>query len=147
MKMVRNPNAWSCVPACFAMLLDIDINTMLDRIGHDGSEHVFKGPRPWKSFHLAECYRIALYYGYSCTQFPLHAKSSPDGSQVYSIPKWNDWMQDMMSESEGILLGRGKHANHAIAWDGELSYDPATGLISKSLPFNAIEYIRFDLIF
>ena len=147
MKLLKTPNQWSCLPVAFAMALDIDIKDILKEIGHEGNKVVFKGPAPWRSFHLAECYRVALRHSYACTRLPLTAISSPDRSQKFRIPNYHVWITEMLATSKGVLLGKGRFQNHAVAWDGTNIYDPAGGIYGlHSSYFKPMEYIRFDLI-
>jgi hypothetical protein len=65
MKLIRQPNRWSCLPTAFAIALDVSYDSIIKAIGHDGSKKIWPGlpePRCRRSFHIREmidvCYDL-----------------------------------------------------------------------------------------
>lgn len=57
MKLIIQPNHWTCLPTSVAMLLDKKLETVLDYIGHDGSEIAWPSkpePQCRRAFHIQE---------------------------------------------------------------------------------------------
>ncbi len=128
--MIIQPNDWSCLLASAAMALDTDCNTLIEMIGHDGSEIVFPTlPEPSRrlSFHLQEIIDCANELGFSMTPIEVLPYSTPDGKMEFPVEfpiSAEQRFQNHMTEHKGILTGRGKRLYHAMYWDGQDIHDP-----------------------
>lgn len=153
MKLIRNPSFWSCLPASVAMVLDIDIKELIRLIGHDGGEIIFPdlpSPGKYRGFHLSEVIPIALSMSFAVTPIDARPCSTPDGEhdfEVHFTDSPEKRIQFQMFCNPGILTGKMRKWNHAVAWDGYQIYDP----IGKVYPFNKIimeieTFYRFDKI-
>src|SRR5688572_18522714 len=74
MNLQVKPNPWSCSITAFAMAIDRPVQELVDLIGHDGSEVVFKGyPEPTnrRGFHFQECIEACLHLGFAVTPIEL----------------------------------------------------------------------------
>lgn len=124
MLYVSSPNRWSCLPASFAMILDITFETMIRHIGHDGSEIVHPDlPEPLcrRTFHIDECTLVAVMLGHSITTLHFMPQLTTDGTHMIDIPMDTDYLLRF----RGVLTGRGRDVGHAVAWDGTYVYDPS----------------------
>lgn len=138
MKIIRQPNRWSCMIAAFAMVLDCSIEFLLKLIEHDGSEIVrpdLKDPMRRRGFHIQEFAYALHQLGYSITEFDALPASAINDKQPVLI-----WPEDealkrlagIMEGNKGVLTGYTfQQRPHAVAWNGHEGYDPATGLISS----------------
>ena len=130
---VRTPNAWSCLAASFATVLDLSVEKIVDLVGHDGSEILWPDlnePKKRQSFHIQEMIDVAAQYGYSVTPFEAIPRSRVKGQSSV----WNVEMKDgnayrinrYLEHGRGVLTGVNLNGKpHAVAWDGELIHDPA----------------------
>ena len=138
MKMRRQPNSWSCVLASAAMVLDTDCKSLIEMIGHDGSEIVLPSlPEPAKrrGFHLQEIIDCAIRLSYTVTPIETLPYSTPDGKAEFPVDfqiSRESRLTNYMNNSKGIITGLARKFRHAVAWNGSKIYDPH-GLI---YPFN-----------
>lgn len=152
MKLIRNPNAWSCLLASMAMVLDKSIKELIEKIGHDGSEIVFPElPEPGRrrGFHIQEFIRVILESGYSVMPIEALPCSTPDGEHEYSIDFLNfeDRFRDLMATVPGIITGSASKWNHAVAWSGWRIYDPLGEIYNYEKCTLQIDvFYRFDRI-
>lgn len=126
MRLIESPNRWSCLPCSFAMALEISLNEMLTRIGHDGSEIIWPQlaePQRRRTFHIQECFSAAFSLNKTVMEFQFSPTLTPDGEHVLDVPQKVD-IYKLMSVSTGVLLGRGRCLGHAVAWNGKSVYDP-----------------------
>lgn len=124
--MATSPNRWSCLPTAFAMICKVPVKIFISKLGHDGSEILWPDlgePRRRKSFHLQECLKVSaeVYYRFFC-QFDMNPVATADGKRTYTLDH-TDFVNQMMEEYDGILLGSGQSNLHAVAWMGDLVYD------------------------
>jgi hypothetical protein len=149
-KLLRQSNRWSCLPTAFAMAAGLSFETLIERIGHDGSEIIWPDlpePQRRRAFHIQECINaVALDWG--VTPFELIGRISPNGVLISEInfqyPKLDTWT--------GVALGLGMVSGnrHAVAFcNGEI-FDP-NGLrydfeIKSGSRFKPELIYRFDLI-
>ena len=131
MKHQQTPNRWSCLPTSFAIVLDIPVSEMIERIGHDGSQLAFptlREPECRRGFHIQECIDVALSLGVSVTPieaFPRHAPAVDVNPILIDFPGGNeDRFRRTIGTSKGVLTGRGLHTQHAVAYDHNLIFDP-----------------------
>lgn len=62
-KLLIQPNRWSCLPTAIAMVLDISIDEVIRIVGHDGSRiqwHNQSEPSNRRSFHVQEMVKLCL---------------------------------------------------------------------------------------
>ena len=130
MNLITQPNLWSCSIAAAAMILDINIQTLIGIIGHDGSEIVFpklQEPGNRRGFHIQEIIDCAIELGYFVTPIEILPYSTPDGKNEFPInfSEGNSHrLLKYVSKTKGILTGLGNKWYHAMAWDGKNIYDP-----------------------
>lgn len=119
----RQPNAWSCTPTAFAMALDISVQEMFERVGHDGSElrHGFR-----RSFHIQECIAVCFDMGYTVTPLEFQPACTPDGGVTSWQYDQTDFVVEMLKRNRGVLTGLGAHSQklHTAAWEPFMVHDP-----------------------
>ncbi len=140
MKICKNPNSWSCLPAAFATVLQVPIEAVLAVVGHNGSEITHAGlPTPMnrRGFHPQEMIKMCLEDHIAVTRVELYPNAVP--SQTFSIvePKQFDtggwkWFNKHLFNSMGVIDCRtAVGTGHAMAYVGAGSHavvaDPATG--------------------
>lgn len=129
MKLIQQPNDWSCVACSFAMTFNVSLDVIVKIIGHDGSEFVFENVR--RGFAPMEM----IYVGSKLGKFvmPLHTDEEliyEQYTKVIKLPKPKEWWQEMLIGNKAVLfLDKGKSYLHAVAYNPEdgLIYDP-TGI-------------------
>lgn len=118
------------------MALYTPVEKLIALLGHDGSEIVwpqFDEPLCRRGFHIQELIFIA-WRNYSRTVTPFEALpllQSGDGEplEITTLPDPKDRMRELMPHNSGVLTGLTPNGRpHAVAWDGELVYDP-NGLV------------------
>lgn len=132
MKLIRQPNAWSCTVAALAMVTDSTIEEIIDYIGHDGSETLNSLPEPScrKGFHQQELLDVALLMGHSMTVIEAEPVQLNSLEHEYEINKWGMFpstearFQFYLNMSPGLIVGKARKCWHTVAWDGDLVYDP-----------------------
>lgn len=139
MQLKRQPNAWSCVLASAAMVFDTDYKTLIEMIGHDGSEVVLPSlPEPAKrrGFHMQEIIDCAIKLSHAVVPIEVLPYSTPDGKAEFPINfkirtdnnlfNWDNRSRLLhyMTNGEGIITGLARKFRHAVAWDGHKIYDP-----------------------
>jgi len=129
MKLIKQSGG-SCLITSTAMVLNTDIKSLADMIGHDGSAVVLPllpEPACRRGYHLQEIIDCALKLGYTVTPIEAAPYSTPDGKSEYPIDfqiNNQERIFNYMHNSIGILTGLGKQWRHAMAWDGKHIYDP-----------------------
>lgn len=118
LKMMIQPNDWSCLPACAAMLLDMTPAQVIEEIGHDGSEMWFPDeaqPFDRRGFHLQEILDVFVHRN----QFLVVVECYPEIDERL-LPMDLERFHNYLSRFPGILLS----SSHAVAWDGEICWNP-----------------------
>lgn len=129
MKLIKQSGG-SCLIASAAMVLNVDIKTLFEVIGHDGSAVVLPllpEPARRRGYHFQEIIDCALKLDYAVTPIEALPYSTPDGKSEYPIDFQIDNKERLfnyMRNSRGILAGLGRQWRHAMAWDGKHIYDP-----------------------
>ncbi len=130
MKLLTQPNCWSCLPTSFAMALDITLAEVLAGVGHDGSAIAWPqldDPERRRAFHIQEMIFLAHRLGYSVTPFEVLPNLLPGcrgGLGLNTVIIEYDF-ESVIRGSSGILTGEGKWGyRHAVAWSGKEVYDP-----------------------
>jgi hypothetical protein len=94
-KLLRQPDDFTCVPTAFAMALDLSLEAML------------LAPKP---YHPGSLIPMAVAAGWTVTPLVL----------PYCNPA--NWVFDRRGVIIGQR--QGQDGKHAVAWDGRLVYDP-----------------------
>lgn len=84
MKLQRKPQRWLCAATAFAMALDMPVDEVLARVGHDGSEIVYPDlPEPMcrRGVHRQELIDIVMAQGYAVTPIELIPHFAPTYGQ------------------------------------------------------------------
>jgi hypothetical protein len=99
---------------------------------------------------MQELIEVALNHGYAVTPIELLPVQTATGDDEYDveIKKYgtpDDRIQYHLAVSKGILIGQLSKYWHAVAWDGEMVFDPR----GRIYPFddckiNLATYWRFD---
>ncbi len=131
LKYQRQPNRWSCLPTAFAMCLNMDVEDIINQIGHDGSEVIM----PWKpeplkrrGFHPQELYKIC----YSCNMAVIPFEIEPvlfDGETCNAIGSDANFINQLLKSNIGVICGVHNITPHAVAWDSKMILDPKNELI------------------
>jgi hypothetical protein len=131
MLIVEQPNKWSCVPAAFATATQIPIETLLKKLGHDGSEIIFpdlEEPLCRRAFQVQELSVVLWSLGFAVGHYDIEPLAILDEHHIYTITYVDSEIvfQKMLSESIGVGCGRiqGTEKTHAFAWNGKSAYDP-----------------------
>ena len=104
MRLLRKPERWMCLPASFAMALDVPLEDIFKEIGHDGSNVAWPHlPEPVcrRGFHPQELVHVCLNRGYAATLVELCPvlRTLPEGPETrHPLP--GQWQLDSL------------HANH-----------------------------------
>ena len=128
MKLLKQPNRWSCLPTAFAMLLDITVEEVVVALGHDGSELIYPGhsePYCRRSFHIQEMIDVCLLRNIGIVQIERAPVSEALGA-TYNVPVPKARMEFYLSKFPGVLIGVGSISGkpHAVAWNGSKIFDP-----------------------
>ncbi|MEE9548725.1 MAG: hypothetical protein V3V68_05155 [Nitrosomonadaceae bacterium] len=133
MKLIKQPNSWSCMAAAAAMAFDCEIIDITERVGHKGNEVVHHGLKPpacFKGFHIQEITDVGWVLGYSMTCIDAQPVQTPDGKLEYDITKWGLFdnceqrFEHYIDFNSGILIGKARKYWHAVAFDKGTIYDP-----------------------
>lgn len=134
--MIKQPNAWSCLPAAFAMAIDLPFEQVIAEIGHDGSEIIWPeatDPFNRRSFHIQELIYVAFNNWHSVTSFEAYPISVRPGTAVpYKLEGFEKRLFELMSKERGVVTGR-LHTGirHAMYWEFDRVYDPSKLNIDK----------------
>ena len=125
-----------CVAASFAMVMGVDMNDLLDRLGHNGLDTVVEDVSPpacYRSFHPQEFIDLLIQDGYAATMIELdpHLRHGPKTVNHAFFLGHNRFFQALL-RGDGVIFGALKQADvgyqigHAVAWDAtrSLIYDP-----------------------
>lgn len=144
MKMIPNPNNWSCVLAAFAMAMEVTTEELVKGIGHDGSQVAFPGlgtPNRLRGFHTQELIVEAIRHGFSATpleRVPVIASPMPDIRGPIPIPSTerDGLFGRLVFNERGVLTGvNDRRIGHAVAFDRGQVFDPA-GPTGRIYPFS-----------
>lgn len=150
MLIVEQPNIWSCLPAAFATATGIPLETLLEKIGHDGSEIMFpdlKDPLRRRAFHTQELVRVLFDLGWIVATFEFESLAIIDEQHIYTVkyPNKEILIKKILFNSFGVICAivksTGKH--HAVAWDGKQCYDP-TGFIYPLSKYDPLIFLRVE---
>lgn len=109
-----------------AMLLSLELDTIIDLLGHDGSCPV-EMPEPYDhvGFRMEEMQYIAYKCGYCLVPYCDAWTYYPDYNKlkVSKIPDPN-YMKEVMAANVGLIVGEINENPHCVAWDKHLIHDP-----------------------
>lgn len=140
MKLVRQINNWTCLPAAVATSLftfyDDPLQEVFNALGHDGSELVRVDADPFarRGFHPQEMIQLAWNHGWAVTQIDMIPSATP--SPEHSIVTWStvaginceQRFGDHLKSSFGWIDCRTRRGTgHALAYDYATIGDPSTG--------------------
>lgn len=137
------PNAWSCLPTCAAMIAGVEPRHVIEYIGHDGSQIVWEelsDPHRRRGFHLQEIIdfflnqlMIPVLIEANPVILPYDAQTGePMVDEDYAVKASTMPEERLMShinDHHSILLGvhnDNPHSQHAVVWDYEsaICHDP-----------------------
>lgn len=132
-------NTWSCMPAAFSMALNIPLEVMFEKLGHDGSEFVYKDKSQHRGFHRQECIDVAWSMGFACThidRYPAMTYSfaandifpvifgKTEQCNLARLLRYIKECKLAVIEGLGINSAKQTTMGHACAWDGQHIFDP-----------------------
>ena len=137
---LKNPNDWSCLPAAFAIALDIPFSEVIDCVGHDGSEisdASLPDPLCRKGFHMQEMIKMCLRYNIAATPIELQPAARVEhpriktSKKLFNTGEWV-WFNYNLFTSCGVIECKTMSGvGHAMAYEGCVThasiYDPAIG--------------------
>ena len=127
MKLIRQPNAYSCTLASAAMVFDTTTKNLIRIIGHDGSAIIFPNlPEPIrrKGFHFQEIVDAAEVLGFALIPIEAEPVQTPNGVDEYALNFPESRFYNHIFGNPGLISGMVRKYWHCIAWDGEKVYDP-----------------------
>jgi hypothetical protein len=131
MRLQTKPERWMCLPASFAMALDIPLADVLHDVGHDGSQIVWPQlPEPMcrRGFHPQELIDVCLARGYAATRIELAPAMTTvtGGPELHLFPDERAWTRfiQAIQNSLGVIEGVGFRSGHAVAYDHGHIFDP-----------------------
>ncbi len=132
MRLLRKPERWMCLPASFAMALDVPLEAIFKEIGHDGSNIAWPYlPEPVcrRGFHPQELVHVCLNRGYAATLVELCPvlRALPEGPEsAIHYPANGNWTRftQIINHSRGVLAGNGSRCGHAVAYEYGHIFDP-----------------------
>lgn len=135
MKLIIQPNPWTCLLSSFCMCMKLTIQEGLQTIGHDGSRRLLLNNTNdsvnRSGHHIQEMIDMAFQFDYSCT--PIDAKPAfgyfdpniKDRPELWSNEICEKRIESYLMGNVGVIIGTvGFNQGHAVAWDGKNVYDP-----------------------
>jgi len=121
-----------CVPASFAMVMDVPMDELIRRLGHDGQDIICpdeKEPACRRSYHPQEFVDILAQDNMACTMYELNPCLKHGGSIMnHAAFLGRNRFFGAMIRGNGVIFGvvEGSETGHAVAWDRatETIYDP-----------------------
>jgi hypothetical protein len=132
MNLLQQPNKWSCFPTAVAMVLGVEVETVIQAVGHDGSEIVWpslEDPFRRRCFHPQEI-QDAVEKAFHCVMviYDLDPVSYNEFSDKIFRPCGKERVKKVLESYDGVLAGITMKGNfrHAVAWNKQkqLCYDP-----------------------
>ncbi len=127
MKLIRQPNAWSCTIASAAMVMGTSIEELIEEIGHDGSAIInpdFKSPGNRKGFHIQEIIDAAWSRGYTVTPIDAVPCQTVKGDDVFKLNFPEERLLTYLKYNQGLLMGKSTNYWHCVAWNKVNIFDP-----------------------
>lgn len=134
-----------CLVYSLAMLLGEDVDVLIQELGHDGMRRVFPGrvPHCYNGHHVQEIIDVCIKRNVWLTPievFPRFASAMApsDWLGVYQMQEAGERFECLAKKRRGILIGQYKGRGHAVAWDGNICFDP-NGIKYELHEFNPSE--------
>jgi hypothetical protein len=124
----KQPNEWSCLPTAFAIATGIPVADLIKAIGHDGSEIVFSGSKPWRSFNPQEVIIALLCQGWAVTAIEKQIEIVNQSGEN-RILEWD--LEPIRKQFPCVVGGTINGNRHAAYWNGDAYEDP-NGTIHKN---------------
>ena len=125
----KGENNRDCILASAAMVMDIPIKELKDRIGHDGGEKIFDAPEPYcfRGFHIQEIIDQAFLNGWSVMNIQAQPGLSPylGTGEPYMLDLPELRIKTYLKRFPGIIAGVMPGRNHAVAWNKRKIFDPS----------------------
>lgn len=136
---VKNPNSWSCLLASFSSILEIPLDTLIQRVGDDGGEITHPGlPDPVcrRGFHPQQFIKICLEEGNAITRVEFIPTATSGQDLPLKLFKNDEWFLKQLFNSYGVLDSRTNIGlGHAMSYEGRGDHtiicDPANGDVFK----------------
>lgn len=131
MKLLTQPNRWTCLITAYAMVFDETIDRLIELIGHDGSQIIWPQqdePKRRAGHTHHEMQYVARRLGFFLADYkPCFGYAPPGESKLMTRSFFGQWV-DVLAAHDGVLSGsyKGRTNNHAVAWSAKegLIYDP-----------------------
>lgn len=112
------------------MALDCNLQYLLDKLGHDGSEVIWPNlsePYRRRAFHIQEMIWLARGIGFSVTPFEARPTLQPPAAvSPYEVPPLGDFETLLITTHRAVITGQSpKGSRHAVAWNGSKVYCPS----------------------
>ncbi len=152
MKLIQGENNLDCILAAAAMVMGINLVELKKSIGHDGSEIIFpNAPEPYcfRGFHIQEIIDQAFQNNWSVMYIQKHFGLEPfiGNDPVFTIDVNDKRINNYLTNFPGIIAGVKGNRNHAVAWNGEMVYDPSGFVYSlREFDYNIKEFWAFSKI-
>lgn len=141
----KQPNSWSCFPTAFSYILGVDVADLITILGHDGSENLwpqFNPPRCYRGWHIQELVKASLSLGYAVIEISRVMSSAPSHNVPDYVNPDIEYFFWTLANSRGVLPVVTQQGNgHALAYDHNILYDPATGLETSIKSFKLLDSI------
>lgn len=129
---------WNCLPLAFSRASGMPYETILNEIGHDGSEIINDLPEPFcrRGFHPNEVIGCLLNYGVSATRFELYPASKPSVmAQIYALEPPVEQFMKLMRSATGVLDCRRSSdgAGHALVFKAGIVSDTSIAFKAESI--------------
>lgn len=129
MKLIRQPNQWTCGACAVAMVLDLPLERVIEAMGHDGSRKTGDVPSGHTGFSEADTAIAAWRLGYSYTRFATDPRLA-DGSPIPNYPSIDDLLVEIGHDVPLVLVVAsefypgGLHAVATPGWASGVYFDP-----------------------
>jgi len=125
-------NEYQCVLASFAMVMDLEMGDLGERLGHDGKQVVAEEqgvPAKYRSYHPQEIIDVLMEWGYACTMIELDPCMSHGKVLInHAAFLGHDRFFRALLNGDGVIFGQieTSKTGHAVAWNSSEStiYDP-----------------------
>ena len=139
MKLISRRGPY-CMPCCAAMLLDMSLESVLDIIGHDGTEVLwpeYDDVRRYRGFCIAEIQDVFHARGRLLAQVYAYPSMAPamdaKPHRVWGVDECKHRLDNYLCNHAAMLMTETETGSlHAVAHSAEgLIYDPARGVLTS----------------
>src|SRR5690348_4650158 len=122
-----SPNRWSCLATAFAIGLNVDVEKLIEMIGHDGSEIIndLKEPYNRRAFHPQEFVLICLKHNIAVIPVEKHLTCLVPGTEQQFSLRLNNPISKLTLRHDGVIVGNWGQCSHAAYLHNGTVYDPA----------------------